>query len=178
MPSGVSYSVDWQEIRKASEQGVSDVALEEQYGVPRNAIKQRRFREDWITPAKLAEAAEIASIKAKRSNRVTDVTGKQKSPSALAVTAENLGEKAAAYSLKVFEAASKLAQKGLKELPIPDDWKSFNVADQVVRRAAGLDKPQTAVQVNLGGFFRPADDEGCLVIESQNVESTINLDDF
>lgn len=166
--------VDWSEVRRASELGVSDIEIMAKFGIPDGtAIRQRRWREKWVTPAKIQEQKEIAEatrrIKAQAGTRrienqgaVTTVTlplvtqeAEPKTPvTALSVTAETLTERAQAYSLTVFDAASKAVQTALPKLPTPDSWKTAAIADAMARRAAGLDRVEntSVTLVQLGGW--------------------------
>ncbi len=54
----------WAQIQRLSEKGVSDETLAEKYGVPKAAIRLRRHRGKWLTPARLEEAKAVALAKA------------------------------------------------------------------------------------------------------------------
>lgn len=164
----------WSELRKSSELGVDDVTLSQRFGVTRGSIRIRRLREGWITAEKLESQAN-----AMRDRRVVDA-GKKPHVTALEVVASTLGERAESYSLRMFDWASGQADKSMKSNAIqpPSNWKELDTADRMARRAAGLDKQTTAVQVNLGSFFRPAsgsDGGGCVVVDetdSHNLENS------
>lgn len=155
----------WLDIRRASEMGVDDVTLSQEYGVTRAAIRKRREREGWITAQKLED--QVEAMRAKRSeNTIASqvVTGGGKiAPKALEVAAKSLAERGDAYGLRVFDYASSAVQKAMDQglLPTPDNWKTVAIADQMARRAAGLDKTSASanVSVNLAMFSSDTSEE-------------------
>ncbi len=155
MPAALA--VDWAEIRSASEQGVSDPDLQAKFGVSKNAIQQRRFREKWITPATIAQEALVqqARNKARGMGNQSIVRGVSETPTAIAVVASTVAEKGEAHALRVLDFASRMTAEAIagEKVPTPSNWKELDTADRMARRAAGLDKPQTNVQINVGGMF-------------------------
>lgn len=154
MPSALP--IDWTEVQRASEAGVDDETLSQTYGIAKASIRQRRKRGNWLTPRKLMEQAEIEKVKSRCRTMGSGLSRVSHGPSALELTAQNLAQRAESYSLNVFNKVSALAEKGLDSLPVPDSWKSFQIADTVARRAAGLDKAQQDVTVNLAMFQHEA----------------------
>lgn len=188
---GSALAVNWDEIRKASEQGVDDMRLCEAFeGLTRESIRVRRHREKWLTPAKIEQEAIIQAARdraGKIGNQsvigVTSVTGGsvtgKMQPSALSVTAETLQDRASAYSLRMFDYASGQVEKAVKAelVPTPDDWKSLDTADRMVRRAAGLDKADSqSVTVNLGGWQAAVTAQG-VTAQFREVEQVLDGED-
>lgn len=156
---GAALAVDWKEVRSASESGLEDEGLAKHYCITRDAIRQRRKREGWATPAAIEREKLIEEARRKgkglSNSSVTGVTDTK----AAALVALTLQERAEAYGLHVFGRVSQLATDGLDLLQAPDSWKTFAIADQIARRAAGMDKPEAAaVTVNLAMFSE--DDSG------------------
>lgn len=145
----------WEQLKKASEMGVKDEVLANEYGVTRDAIRLRRSREKWLTMERVEQHL------AERRERMIDT---ERYKGALEVVAETLQERAEAYSLNTFNKVSALAKKGLELLPTPDTWKTFQIADTIARRAAGLDRPQTQINVAIGGAFR-SPQERCIQLD-------------
>ena len=104
----------WREVQSASEAGCSDEELAETYGISRPAIRQRKKRENWLTPRKLHEmaAVEEATSKARLSARlfepgVTAVTG----PSGLGVASAKLAKLREETPLLIAEKVADLIKR-------------------------------------------------------------------
>jgi len=158
----------WREIQRASEQGVSDEELSRTFGVTRGSIRQHRHREGWVSFTKLSEKVESMRL-------ARDATlgggGEVERPKTIELMAAGLLERGNAHSLRVFDHVSEKVAKAIKTdvLPIPDSWKTFQIADSIARRAAGLDKPSenASISVNLAMFTAQTGKEaGWTVAES------------
>jgi hypothetical protein len=162
-------TTDWTEIRRCSEQGMGDVEISERFNVTRSTIRQRRHREKWITPAVVEREKIVAESSRKmkfiNNETVTNGTGM----SGLQVVASSLVQRSQDYSLRVFDATSQAVLSAIKAgLPIPENWKTLAIADQMARRAAGLDRPdQAQVSVNLAMFT--GEGEGWTVSEEPSI---------
>jgi hypothetical protein len=152
MPAAVLTPEAWAEVRRASEAGVDDETLSAQYNVKRDAIRKRRSVEKWITPARIAEAAETERIKAKY--KVTN---------SRTISQVSQGLDVAGMSMEdMGREGVLLATRGLlpiiretfdPETSILGPARNIKEASTLIgafMKASGLDKPQTAVQVNLG----------------------------
>lgn len=140
---------EWNEIKESLIGGASVESMAEKYDVEAGTIHVRAHREQWATPAKVKALA----LKHNPSN-----VSERKSMSNLAETLTANGEQG---SLKASNLLLSLLQKASpnKLQPLQD------VGDVVtslkgIRLAAGMDRAQNAVQVNLSGFFRPAESDG------------------
>lgn len=168
MPTGtISAPTEvWNEIRKASELGVDDVTLAGQFEVTREAIRKRRAREGWITAEKLeSQVEEIRARRAVAAKESQQVTAIEAIGESLLANGEKGSLITSNLALKLLQAAHA-NPNSLK--PLADIY-DLTAGMKAVRMAAGMDKQTTAVQVNLGSFFRPAsgsDGGGCVVVDS------------
>lgn len=164
MPAALQ--VDWGPIRDAAIAGVPLARLAEQYELDEATIRQRAHRHKWPIPARIRTLAAQHGVatapsgsKQQVSQGVTHIAAKGESvTSDLAGTLLRNGETG---SLKASQLLLSLLQKATpnKLQPLQD------VGDVVtslkgIRLAAGMDRAQNAVQVNLSGFFRPAESDG------------------
>lgn len=173
MPSAQLDSDCWNEIKSAYEQGVDDPALSADFGVSREAIRQRRLRDKragrpWLNQAMIKAEQQKAQID--RNARITN----SKTLSVTSVTAEQsvasrLQEIAERNSLRV----AKMADKALREVadspPEVESWADAGQAYKLLRLAAGLDKEGSQVSLNFGAMFKPqagSADSVVVVVES------------
>lgn len=177
MPAAQLTEEQWRQIRTASEQGILDKDLSDIYGVSRESIRQRRKRENWLTPSKVALQTELVqaeqAIRARHAvnagkasdalasrpaaqasdsgHAITVVTG---APSAARTIAEKLLAIAENNSLRV----ATLADSALAESPAPEirSWQDVSTAYKLIRTAAGLDRADQGAQVNVSlAMFAP-----------------------
>lgn len=162
MPAAKLTPEQWAEVRRADEQGVDKDTLCRTWGITYNALRQRRHRENWLTPSRVrAEAvAQEAKRKARylppatgsRSETGPHVTTVTADLSALSVTAQNLNDKAHEGSLisasLFLNAIVAAANQGI--LP-PQNGRELYTAMKGLRHAAGMDKEGLAI--NIGAFF-------------------------
>jgi hypothetical protein len=157
MPSALP--VNWEEVRKAYEGGLDDEIVASRFGVNRSTLRARKRRENWISPAKLEQAAIIARATAKARSinnssvqRATDATA----PSGIDVLGENIAE----YGRKGNLAAVKLLHSLLTNAKI-DDLEPLSDANSVVttlkglRLGTGMDKAEGSVNLALSMFSSP-----------------------
>lgn len=141
----------WREVRDASIVGVADETLAEKFGITREAIRQRRFREDWPTMERLRikQRESLALLSEDLRKEVKDPLSR--TVTAASVIAENLEEIGREHELRIAKYASEKARLALERdaLPIPQDWKTLDVTDKMVRRSTNLDKPQIQVTTNV-----------------------------
>lgn len=154
MPAPKLTPEQWNEVRMASEAGVDDFTLSEDFGVERASIRQRRNREKWLTPKRLHEQAVIENAKRqlKTSNNGT-VTNVTRTPLALQVTAENMVERAKEGTL----IAMNMFWDGIRRsndrggIQAPATAKDLLTSMKGLRLGAGLDKE--SVTVNIASFW-------------------------
>ena len=115
-----ALKVDWNEIRKASELGMTDKEISEEYGVLQESIRKRRFDskkkgQPWLTGKELKMRAAIehakreAEAKVRESMRLSTPDGASRSVDGLAIDAKS-GE----LSLDTKPAEVALAEKLLR----------------------------------------------------------------
>ncbi len=162
MPAAVLPKSKWEEIRLASIAGVPDDRLASEYGVTKAAIRQKRKRGLWPTENR----AELEKEKARESlnnGRSTmrrlskeieteeDELSQSVSVAALiGKTKEEIGELTGMEVLKALSPQVISAVTEEAESFRPQNLKQLAAAFSIISKASGLDKPQTAVQVNLG----------------------------
>lgn len=150
----------WEEIKHASIAGVEDERLAKEYGVSRVAIRAKRSREKWATKTRV----EIEQEKARRALQEARSTladtlkpkeGEDKASSQVTTAAEMIGRSIAEMGEVYPLIASRYVLSKLEEtvtkdlLPAPDTWKAMAVADSILRKNLGLDKPETQVNLSL-----------------------------
>ena len=119
------------------------------YGVKSWTIRKREQREGWPL---LDKARKELSKLAKEPVQMAPKEPKIDSNGGVkALTQDNLSQIALNHPILMAEYLQKKRDQMLSQdlLSAPDNWKNANTLDQMLRRAAGLDRPQTQVQVNL-----------------------------
>ena len=153
MPAARLPQEAWGELRSASEAGVPDETLSEQFQVSRESIRKRRQLEKWITPEKAHQAAAIEKVK--RSSIATGSISRisQMESGAVAIVGSSLAEIGERHTHRMSKYLEDKLGKALDtdSVPLPSSWKDLNTADTMLRRSLGLDKPQTNIQLNMWG---------------------------
>lgn len=156
----------WEQIKLGSIAGIPDERLSREYGVTRAAIRKRRSRQSWPSPSRVEMEQEKArqALKDGRSTLLhnNQAIGEDKesgshsvtSPSSalelIGKTKEELGE---LNRMVLLQKLSPLLQKAVTERPQdfdPQSIKELVALGSFTHKLADLDRPQTAVQVNLG----------------------------
>lgn len=149
-PSKLSVE-QWEQIRQAYIAGVPSKRIADEFGITHGSIREAARKAGWPTPTKIKRMVDSAKEQAKENGLMT--VSDKGSKTALILTSETLSEAAAAYSLAIFDATSKANVRAVTNLPDPTNWKTAAIVDQMARRAAGLDRPEsTSVSVNLAMF--------------------------
>ncbi len=143
----------WAIIRRASEHGVSDETLAEKYDIPKAAIRLRRHREKWLSPARLEEAKAVALAKAE-TRTVTGAALKRmkqvdESEEGMGHVVEEIASLEEAGSLHFARLASTALTKK-KSLTIRSVGDAV-AAMKGLRTVAGKDK-DAAISVNIGSW--------------------------
>lgn len=170
----------WEAVKIASIRGVPDVELSEQFGVTREAIRQRRCRDK----AWAAAVTPISSLKSeeKKAEASQLVTRGAETAFLAQKVAQKVSESAESISTHNLLLASKIAQKGLQRasgeieaLPIE------NIADieRIFKMAAMAGKwNQPQVQVNQAfAFGGGQNDSAIMECETEIVEDAGNYGD-
>lgn len=154
MPAALLTPDGWREVRSASESGVDDETLAQRYQISRVSIRKRRSTEEWKTPERLLAEAERQKQDASLSRIATGAVSRisQAPTNAIEMVGKSLAELAEQHPLVMAKYLSSKIEEAVTgdRLPEINNWKSLSAADQMLRRNLGLDRPQTAVQVNLG----------------------------
>lgn len=141
----------WLEVRRAVEAGMSQREASEVFRISYEAVRQRAAREEWITPARLAEKA-VAAVTASSQG----VAEGQEKASLASLPPQNALEAVAAslegYRSRTLLKLAKLAEKGVEKaidanLNI-ENWQDAKIAAEL---ALKLHAPQASnsVQVNV-----------------------------
>jgi hypothetical protein len=147
---GSALAVDWTEIRKCSEAGMSDEDIASRFGIEdKTAIRMRRSREKWLTPAAIQR--EIIRRQAEdkcRGVSNASVTGVTK-VSALDATAgilEGLRDKMPLLLAPYL--AEKLGEMVKTDsLPVPKSTKDLASMVSTQWKVLGIDKPETQIAI-------------------------------
>lgn len=155
MPAAKLTPEQWGEIRAANEAGVDTEILAERFNVRSNAIRQRRFREKWVTPRLIEEQRMVEQAKARaRAMGQSTVTRVSNAPSALEITAETLTAKAQEGSLHaaaMFLAAIMETQEQGGIAPARNG-KELATLMKGLRLPAGLDRSE-GTTINIGALW-------------------------
>ena len=140
----------WEAVKIASIRGVPDVQLSEQYGVTREAIRQRRCRDKvWAAAVSPVSMLHNEDRKAEASRLVTECPETaeiaQKVASTVSENISRLGEQNRLLALQI-------AGKGLKQAnaapPDVQSWQDVKALMDIVSKASGMESGN-AVQVNV-----------------------------
>lgn len=157
MPTPPAASPEvWEQIRLGSIAGVEDEKLSKEYGVSRDAIRKARSRQQWPTKTRV----EIEQEKARQALRearstLMEAEDLKEASSQVVPAAEIIGKSIAEMGEVYPLIASRYVLSKLEEtvtkdlLPAPDSWKAMAVADSILRKNLGLDKPETQVNLSL-----------------------------
>jgi hypothetical protein len=141
MPEAILSQAEWDAIKAASIRGVPDNELAEQFGIEKNAIHQRRFRDEVWKSIVQAKAQAVSEYK--NPPEITAIA--QKAASSVSENIARLGEDNRLLALQI-------AGKGLKQAnaapPDVQSWQDVKALMDIVTKASGMDQAQ-AVQVNV-----------------------------
>ena len=141
MPEAILSHAEWDAIKAASIRGVPDNELAEEFGIEKNAIHQRRFRDEVWSAIIKAKSQAISECK----NPPGIAAIAQKAASSVSENIAKLGEDNRLLALQI-------AGKGLKQAnaapPDVQSWQDVKALMDIVAKASGMDQAQ-AVQVNV-----------------------------
>lgn len=170
----------WEAVKIANIRGVPDTELADQFGVTREAIRQRRHRDKvWAAAVSPVSMLHNEERKAEASQIVTD---RAETASLAQKVAQKVSESAEGLSASNLLLASKIAQKGLKRASGEIDHLAIeNIADveRIFKMAALAGKwSQPQVQINQAfAFGGGQEDENIIECETEIVEDAGNYGD-
>jgi hypothetical protein len=145
----------WTECKQAAIAGVTFAKLGEAYGMEPSSIKQRAWREQWPTPARVASLKEqaLANLPASQKALLPNVDG---SPQTAELVAESIAEKGQKGASMVVNGLLSVIERTFREnsplmLKEIESHKEAASMFGIFAKASGLDKPQQAVQINMWG---------------------------
>jgi hypothetical protein len=154
MPSALLSPELWKEVQAASEAGVDDFTLSEDYGVTRESIRKRRQLDKWITPAKVKELAEIERVKSSfKQVTNTTISRDSQAPPAEEVVGRNLNEVLDRLVEKMVPALSSQVERAMTPEKVssfePQNPKELGQVIGTLWKISGRDKPQLSIQTNV-----------------------------
>lgn len=136
----------WEEVKLLSIKGVPDMQLCTQYGIRQGTLYQRRYNDpNWLA---LWRAGPQRSGKAPESTVPKDL-----SPAIQEASSMSLEELAQNNPLLLAQYTHSKIKEAVQtdSLPTPSSWGELKTASEIFRKAVGLDKEQSPVQINLWG---------------------------
>lgn len=116
--------IEWSGVQRLIESGALSYAeAAERMEVSVEAVRQRAYRERWLSPERVRRAAGVLC-------RVMP-------EDVLEDAAESWRERGQRHRLHVFDLAHQALVRA--ELPAPKTWRDAQVADNMARKAVGLD---------------------------------------
>jgi len=165
--------VDWAEVRRACEAGLTLADASRVFGIDREAVKQRAWREEWLHPAKLAalKAEKLKLLENQQSSDLSPACNQRVETAKEALTGTLEG-----YRSQTLLSLAKLAKKGVEtavsaNLNI-ENWQDAKIAAEIAMKLHQVG--QEGVQVNICNAFADMD-EGKLV--ETEIEVIRNNDD-
>jgi hypothetical protein len=124
MRNGKNTKVPWTGIQRLIESGsIGYAEAAKKMGVSVEAVRQKAYRERWLSPERVKKAA--GSLCAVMPEEV------------LQDAADSWREKGECHRVRVFELAHEALQRA--RLPTVKTWSDAQVADNMARKAIGLD---------------------------------------
>lgn len=121
---GAPQIKDWEEIEKLVIAGMSIPDAARKFGLKPNTVRVRAIRNNWPTPDAIAK-------------RAKELTVPEKNDKVIQAAAEDWNAKGEAHRKVAFEIATE-SIKQFKAKP-PKNFRELKAADDIARRAAGLD---------------------------------------
>ncbi len=126
----------WETIKACYLSGMTPREMSSRFGIPENTIYTKIGKAGWYKIKREALAQEPAP-------KEVEVLAK--------VLEENWKEKGAAHRAVVYEMAHKALKSA--RLPTPRSWKDAQIADNMARKAVGLDEEKGSTSVINVGFM-------------------------
>lgn len=123
---GAAQITNWGEIEKLAIAGVSIPDLAIRFDMKQNTIRARALRHKWPTPLAIAQRA-----------RELEAQGPKPTTDLITAAAEDWNAKGEAHRKQSFEIATESV--GMFRPKAPKNFRELKAADDIARRAAGLD---------------------------------------
>lgn len=149
--------IPWREIELACVAGMDYAEAAVKFDVKVGTIRKRAIRHNWPTPARIGARAKELALKGGGGEGVIE---------AAARTLVERGEK---HREHVFTQSHEAIKKS--KVKPPRNWKDYEIADKVARRAAGLDTAENVQQVLLQ--INEATDEEIKPAKASTVETAV-----
>ena len=149
--------INWDAVKLSAVAGVSIPQLAKVFGINRKTIEKRSLRDAWPLPKRVKSMNVSKTSPEEDSNEIASRT-----------IAEQLaanGDDASLIASQMALAALLRARKSRKGIMPLIDIGDVKTALSTARQAAGMDKQQTAIQVNVGQVWS----------ESLGTEATVRL---
>lgn len=153
----------WQEVRRAVEAGLSMPEAAQKFGVTHEAVKQRSFREEWLTEKRIQKlAAEAMARKYENVKQSPSVTQPEKGQnsgeeanssrqSALEIVATTLEGHRSRTMLKLAKLAEKGVERAIDANLTIENWQDAKIAADIAMKLHQVG-PES-VQVNICNAF-------------------------
>jgi hypothetical protein len=135
----------WAEAKKMSLAGVRDVDIAHKFGIRTGTIRTRRYDDtEWLLAwqSQQSDRREAKRTPSPPSELSTETVG---NASLEEIADENPRLIAGFSHAKIKESIQT------NSIPAPQSWSELKTAVEILRKAVGLDKDQSPVQVNLWG---------------------------
>lgn len=147
--------VDWLEVRRACEAGLTLADASRVFGIDREAVKQRAWREEWLHPAKI-EALRAEKLKLLEQSRREELSPACNQMAKRAETAVGaLTDTLEGHRSRTVIGLAKLAQKGVEraisaDLPI-ENWQDAKIVADIAMKLHNVGQEGVNVNVLVGG---------------------------
>lgn len=145
---------EWAQVRELAEGGKSDSWLEDEFGVDKNTIRQRRFADKqkgdpWLTPKEMEIRARQEALARMFQNKSNGGTGEGETSEVLTVSESELSQLREETPGIIAKKTAELLLGSFPILQLPRTIPEFKALFSVFMQAAGLDKQQGPT-VNIG----------------------------
>lgn len=146
MAGPVLTKEQWDEVRLLSIKGIPDSQICETYGIRSGTLYQRRYNDSAWLALWRAGAQKPGKVPEKLLPEGLSPAVQEAASMSLEELAQNNPLLLAQYThSKIKEAVQS------DSLPTPSSWGELKTASEIFRKAVGLDKEQSPVQINLWG---------------------------
>lgn len=176
-PGAVLTVEQWGQVERACVAGMSYAEASRVFQVTQEAVRQRAFREQWLTPIKIERMKREQAVTALSQQGAVSQNRPETAVEAVATSFEG-------YRSRTLLQLAKAAENGIKrmveaDLPI-ENWQDAKSAADIAMKLHNVG--QDSVQVNIAQAFAGMDEGPVVSIEGVNdedetVEATYFTDD-